>query len=727
MGHTVWFATRCAIYLALLVAAVSAQQAPSPVRTPVAQAGSQPAGPIEHFVFMVKENRSFDSYFGLYPGANGATTGVTSTGQVIPLGRLPDETGHDISHGWIPAAVAMNGGKMNQFDLIGGGDQNGEYMAYREFEPQDIPNYYSYAQNFVLADNMFSSEHSESFSNHLYIVSAQSGGAINVPGLLGVTGTQGSTGLWGCDAPQNAAVTVLDSQGIYSDVYPCFSYSTIADSLQNAGVSWKYYAPSEGEQGYTFSTLDAFSQIRNTSLWNTNVINNSQFAVDAMSGNLPAMSWLVDGYDNEHPPNSTCQGENWTVQQINAVMQGPDWATTAIFLVWDDFGGFYDHVPPPDVDQYGLGPRVPLLIISPYARPGYISHTQYEFSSVLKTVEERFNLPFLTARDTNANDLLDSFDFSQSRLPPLVLNQRNCPVLSAPSVLFGSQAVGSPSPPVTVKVTNSGTTPLTVSQIKITRQFTQTNGCKKPLAPGANCEIHLFFQPTVVGEISGTMTVTDSDPTSPQIVHLSGTGSSVNLTPYYPGLNFYTVDIGRNASQSAVLTNTGTSPVTISNVKVIGDFSESNTCGSSVAAGGQCTLTVSFSPGVSGAAYGNLAVYDSAPGSPHTVLLQALATGITWSPKSLSFGTQAVGSTSAPKKLTITNVGPAAIQFGGIVASPNYSQTNTCPASLAPSGRCTLTVTFTPSVLGSLPGTITLNDSDGAAPQIVNLLGTGIQ
>ena len=140
------------------------------------------------------------------------------------------------------------------------------------------------------------------------------------------------------------------------------------------------------------------------------------------------MSWLVVSADkSEHPPASVCVGENWTVQQLNAVMQGPDWKSTAVFLTWDDFGGFYDHVPPPQVDNFGFGPRVPLLIISPYAKVGFIAHTFYEFSSVLKFIEERFGLPPLTDRDSAANDMLDSFDFDQRSLPPLILEQRQCP------------------------------------------------------------------------------------------------------------------------------------------------------------------------------------------------------------------------------------------------------------------------------------------------------------
>ena len=123
-----------------------------------------------------------------------------------------------------------------------------------------------------------------------------------------------------------------------------------------------------------------------------------------------------------------CKGENWTVEQLNALMQGPDWNKTVVFLTWDDFGGFYDHVPPPHVDSLGLGPRLPLVIISPYARKGYISHTTYEFSSFLSFVEKRYHLPPLTARDRQANDMLDAFNFDQAPLPPMTLRTRSCPL-----------------------------------------------------------------------------------------------------------------------------------------------------------------------------------------------------------------------------------------------------------------------------------------------------------
>jgi phospholipase C len=316
----------------------------------------------------------------------------------------------------------MDGGKMDGFDKIGGSgacNQNGDYLCYTQLQEADIPNYFAYARNFVLADHMFSSLHGPSLPNHVYTVAAQSGGVINIAS---------NPADWGCDADDNTTVEVMDGNGNVSDQPPCFDFQTLADSLQNAGITWKYYAPSRGETGYVWSTLNSIGHTRNTSLWADHVVSDTQFVNDAQAGQLPAVAWLVTNYiTSEHPPFSTCVGENWTVAQLNAVMQGPDWGSTAVFLTWDDYGGFYDHAPPPTLDQFGLGPRVPLLVISPFAKKGFISHTTYEFSSFLNFVEKRFGLSSLTARDRMSNDMTDSFDFSQQPIPPLVLQPRTCP------------------------------------------------------------------------------------------------------------------------------------------------------------------------------------------------------------------------------------------------------------------------------------------------------------
>jgi phospholipase C len=145
-----------------------------------------------------------------------------------------------------------------------------------------------------------------------------------------------------------------------------------------------------------------------------------------MDSCLRLVSWVLPPVEkSEHPPNSICAGENWTLEAVNAIMQGPDWNSTVVFITYDDFGGLYDHVPPPQIDQLGLGPRVPMLIISPFAKRGYVSHTQYEHSSVLKFVESRYHLPPRTGRDAGASDMLETFDFNQTQRP-LVLSERQC-------------------------------------------------------------------------------------------------------------------------------------------------------------------------------------------------------------------------------------------------------------------------------------------------------------
>jgi phospholipase C len=375
---------------------------------------------IRHIVFIVKENRTFDHYFGTFPGANGVTSGQISTGEVISLGRAPDVTPHDIDHSYQAAVTAIDGGAMDKFDLIAGGNVKGDLLAYTQYLEADLPSYFAYARDFVLADAFFSSLKGPSFPNHLYTVGGQSGGAINNPA--------NSQGRWGCDSPTNSRLQTLDEDDNFGHVYPCFDFDTLADRLEEKGLSWKYYAPGEGQSGYIWSALDAIRHIRLTSLWQQHVVSTEQFVQDAQSGDLPAVSWVVtNAAQSEHPPASVCVGENWTVEQLNAVMSGPAWHSTVVFLTWDDFGGFYDHVPPPVADNFGFGPRVPLLIVSPWARRGHIAHTTLEFSSVLKFIEQRFDLDPLTERDERANDLIDNFDFDDHPRSPLILATRRCP------------------------------------------------------------------------------------------------------------------------------------------------------------------------------------------------------------------------------------------------------------------------------------------------------------
>jgi phospholipase C len=367
------------------------------------------ATPIQHTVFILKENHTFDNYFGTFPGADGVTSGITSTGQKVPLAPMPDVYQASLCNGWECAIQAIDSGKMDRFDLISGGRLD----AYTQMSEPDIPNYWAYARRFVLADQYFTSVHGPSLPNHLFSVAAQSGGVIDNEGSAGAGVA--------CDGSPSGTVTVIDANGHRTEQSPCFDFMTLADRLRVAGVAWRYYIDVGGG---VFATI---RHLRNSPTWPKNISTTAQLVIDAETGNLPAMSWVIPPYQaSEHSPNNICDGENWTVSTLNALMQGPAWNSTVVFITYDDFGGFYDHVAPPQVDQAGLGPRVPLLIISPFAREGQVSHTVYEHSSILKFVETRYGLPPLTARDGGASDMLDSFDFDQEPQPPLILQPRPC-------------------------------------------------------------------------------------------------------------------------------------------------------------------------------------------------------------------------------------------------------------------------------------------------------------
>jgi len=390
-----------------------ASQGPTP--TPVTNT------PIQHVVIIIKEGRSFDALFGRFPGAEGAVRGEKADGALIDLARAGDRLGGSPDASSASAQLAMGGGRMNQFDLIPGAAlADGFLLPFTQAWPDDIPNYWRYAQTFVLSDRTFSAVAGPAFPNLLHLVAAQSALVTDNP-------TQ-SSDTWGCDAPAGARVRTEPSAGNPTWVFPCFNIANLPERLQARPVSWHFYGPRPGADGYQTVVLNAIQTIRTSYLWNSNVTSDGQFLVDVLRQQLPAVSWLVPpGEFSERPTASLCEGENWTVQQINAVMKSSLWANTVIFVVWSHFGGFYDHLPPPQVDQFGLGPRVPLLIISPYARPGFISHGQAELTSLVTFIERNFGLTPLSGRDAGANDLLENFDFRQAPLPPLLLSTRRCP------------------------------------------------------------------------------------------------------------------------------------------------------------------------------------------------------------------------------------------------------------------------------------------------------------
>jgi phospholipase C len=478
---------------------------------------------IEHIVFFIKENRTFDNYFGQFPGAEGATTGVTSTGAVVPLTPAPDVEASDLCHAEGCARTAMNGSQMNGFDImgkLGTGTQRfaapPNLRSYAQFSEGGIPNYWAYARTYTLGDHMFSSIWSDSFPNHLYTIAATSGGVIGVPPL----GTGRPN--WGCDSPSDWQVQVLsvDQQTTWW-VYPCFEFRTLGDLVDtahasNEALTWKYYSPAEGDSGYLWNAYDAINHIRNGPDWTVNIVPESQFISDALSGNLASINWVVTPVaTSDHPTAggasvSVCAGENDSVAKINAVMQGPQWGSTAMFLTWDDFGGYYDHLPPPQITTYGLGIRLPLIIISPYAKPANISKTVYSFESMLAFAENIFGLPPLLKADTLANNMADSFDFEQTPLPPLILQPRSCPAIKVSCPAGAGQAEVSYSSRARA---TGGVAPYTYYT------FPFTVGSPPP---------GLAF--TAAGAVAGTPTTAGSYVFTMEAVDATGAGDAANCT-----------------------------------------------------------------------------------------------------------------------------------------------------------------------------------------------------
>jgi phospholipase C len=377
--------------------------------------------PIKHVVFIIKENHSFDNIFAHFPGADG-TQSASEGGRTVSLGVTPDHVPFDIDHGGSSARTAVDHGLMDDFYRLGGAVQFGHDYADSAYVQSEIPHYWAYATHFALADHFFSSIMGPSFPNHLFTIAGTSNRTVDNP-----TGSELAPS-WGCDARKGSTVPELGLNGAVTHVRPCFDFTTLADEASRRGVSWRYYAAQPGQSGYVWATLDVIRHIRYGHDWARADTPYQNFVPDVLHGRLPAITWLTTSLANsEHPPAGTCAGENWTVSHVNAIMASRFWRSTAIVLTWDDFGGFYDHVPPPVLDNISLGPRVPTIVISPYARPGYIDHETYDFTSVLKFIVSVFHLPALPRNSSRIPSIAGMFDFRQRPNRPLLLPLRSCP------------------------------------------------------------------------------------------------------------------------------------------------------------------------------------------------------------------------------------------------------------------------------------------------------------
>ncbi len=416
-----------------------------PVHTPpipVAAPGLRPAlfdasslktkWPIKHVVFIVKENRTYDNLFGLFPGGNGTTTGMENGQQVNLRQCIYQQLPGDIKHTYPIALKTYDNGKMDGFGVTSMGKQ----YAYAEAQPSNIPNYWRWAQDFALGDNFFASAMGPSYPNHLFTIAAQSAQTHDNPVIPGGVYTRlqekGVAKTWGCDLPKSTYVWTYPAKGPRQKQFPCWDIKTEPDLLNQAHIPWAYYGATSTQEGYIWTAPDYIRHLRYTNQWSQNVFPVEQLVPDIQAGRLPPVTWVTpEFWLSDHPDVNLCNGENWTTTVIDAIMNSPMWKNTAIFLTWDDWGGFYDHVPPPQIDRFGLGFRVPLLVISPYAKKGYIDNTRGEFSSILRFMEENWGLPSLTSRDKHANDLSQVFDFTQAPRPPDPLPLRtDCRILA---------------------------------------------------------------------------------------------------------------------------------------------------------------------------------------------------------------------------------------------------------------------------------------------------------
>ncbi len=445
---------------------------------------------IQHIVIIVQENRSFDNFFDCFPGTDCAknapgpgpqpgptslaspcpnpvatpTPGPTPTPIPIAFGtKLPD---YDIDHTYCSAFItAYDGGRLDGF-YWEGSTQAGvptKTYAYQVVAQKHIQPYWDLASQYVLADRTFATQASGSFTAHQDLIR----GDTLIDSTHAVVDNPWPTSDWGCPAKNDVTSLLTTSSRpnalqylVHQGPFPCFAYTTLRDSLDAKSVSWKYYVPiwpdNGGQLWNAFAAVAAvysnkgseypnkqapFTCTKSCVSWpETNVFCDisGSTASPCPSPNppgtvgLPAVSWVIpDGEDSDHynPVNGRLvdDGPDWVASVVNAIGGSSYWKSTAIIVVWDDWGGFYDHVPPPQLDYEGLGFRVPMIIVSAYAKKGYISHTQYEFGSILKFAESTFGLSSLGTTDVRAHNITDAFDFSQAprKFVPIKLLQKN--------------------------------------------------------------------------------------------------------------------------------------------------------------------------------------------------------------------------------------------------------------------------------------------------------------
>jgi phospholipase C len=371
------------------------------------------SGKITHVIYIVQEGRTFDDLFQGYPGALTSSSGAISTGKIVKLRPISLTTAYQIDTSAEAMFLACNGtGKipgmncrMNGFNKeeFRGGPQGVKYPMYAYVPHSESKPYFDMAHEWVVADRMFASQLDGSFTAHQYIVAAQADHAVDLPDEVG-----------GCAAPPPDSVpTLTQRRRIGRLETACFSYSTLANELDAANLSWRFYTP---EKSSLSSSFDSIKSIYGSPEWHDDVIApSSKFLSDVANGKLANVTWITPTCpDSDAVDCGGGNGPGWVASLVNAVGESKFWDTTAVFVQWDDWGGLFDHFGPPPENYDGLGFRVPLLVISPYAKQDHVSHVQYETASVLRFTEDLYGLGKLAAADKRATSpAADCFDFTQ--------------------------------------------------------------------------------------------------------------------------------------------------------------------------------------------------------------------------------------------------------------------------------------------------------------------------
>jgi phospholipase C len=406
------------------------------------------ANPIQHVVIIVQENRTPDNLFQdpvlIKRGADIASSGLTSTGQIVSLRKEALANDYDLGHSHTAFAAMCDlqpsqHCKMDGADLInvicdtGAKDCPGRDLQFAYVNQADVQPYFSLAEQYTFGDRMFQTNQGPSFPAHQFIISGTSAPTAT-SALFASENPKGAMGGAGCIAPAGQTVMLIDSTGTEtSTMYPCYEHPTLTDLLESKGVSWRYYAPSAGS---IWTAPDAIQHICQPEkvdgklectggAWANVVIPQKKVLTDIAKNQLAQVSWVIpNGLESDHAGQNEGSGPSWVASVVNAIGKSSYWANTAIIITWDDWGGWFDHVPPPQVlvncTEWGCGYvygfRVPLIVVSPFAKAGYISHHVHDFGSILKFVEETYGLPSLGYADVSADDLSDCFDFGQAAI-----------------------------------------------------------------------------------------------------------------------------------------------------------------------------------------------------------------------------------------------------------------------------------------------------------------------